>query len=86
MRRPPRAPRRVAEGEHLLVRVAVRAVDQLVELDERLGPADVARGERVDRDPDHLLGAPAHLLEGLDQLRLPGRSPVSLTSFAIVTQ
>ena len=35
-----------------------------------LGPGNVACGERVDRHADHLLGAPAHLLEGLDQLRV----------------
>ena len=60
----------VRHREDLLVRAAVRAVDQLVELDQRLGPGHVACGERVDRHADHLLGAPAHLLEGVDQLRV----------------
>ena len=45
----------------------VHAVDQLVELDERLGRPLVAVRERAHRDPEHLLGARSHLLEALDQ-------------------
>ena len=39
----------------------VRAVDELVELDEALRARDVALAERVQRDAHHLLGALAHL-------------------------
>ena len=48
IRRPQRALEVVGDREHLLDRPPVRPVDQLVELDERLGPGDVPRGERVD--------------------------------------
>ena len=44
----------------------VGPVDQLVEVDERLGARRVAVGEGVERDADHLLGALAHLLEPLE--------------------
>ena len=39
----------------------VRAVDQLVELEQRLGRDPVALLERAERDADHLLGPLAHL-------------------------
>ena len=71
IRRPQRAlVEVVGDREHLLHRPPVRAVDQLVELDERLGARDVARRERVDGDAQHLLGAQPHLLERLDQARV----------------
>src|SRR5579884_4013152 len=60
---------RVAEREHVLDRVPVRAVDQLVELLQRARLLDVAVAERVERDADHLLGALAHVLDrGEDRL------------------
>ena len=49
---------------------AVRPVDQLVQLDERLRLAEVAVGERVERDADHLLGPLPHLLQALEQGRV----------------
>jgi len=45
----------------------VRAVDELVEVDEGLGGGGVALGERPHRHARHLLGPAAHLLEGLDE-------------------
>ena len=80
--------RRVAEREDVLGRVPVRAVDQLVQLDERLRLVGVARRERVERDADHLLGALAHVLDRAG--RSPSsdtlRSPISFVSLATVTQ
>ena len=67
----PLAQRRL--GHHVdepLDEAAVRAVDQLVELDEALGAGEVAVGERVQRDAHHLLGALAHLHEHLDERRV----------------
>ena len=58
------------EVEEALDDPPVRAVDQLVEVDEALGAGEVALGERPHRDSDHLLGAAAHLLEGLDERRV----------------
>ena len=46
--------------------LAVRAVDQVVELVQRRRLLDVAVGEGVERDPDHLLGALAHVLERVE--------------------
>ena len=56
----------VAEREHVVDRLAVRAVDQVVELVQRHRLLDVAVGERVERDADHLLGALAHVLERVE--------------------
>jgi len=52
-----------AELEHALDGAAVRPVDQLVEVDERLGGFEVALRERAHRHANHLLGPRAHLLE-----------------------
>ena len=75
------------EREHVLHDAAVGAVDQLVELDQRSAPVEVALRERVERDPDHLLGPRAHLLERLHAASL-GRDPAApaSSSLAIVTQ
>jgi uncharacterized membrane protein YbhN (UPF0104 family) len=73
---PPLVPALVArEAEHVADDAPVGAVDQLVEIDEPLRPGDVAREERLDRGADHLLGARAHLLEGVQE-RLVGREPL----------
>ena len=53
----------VAEAEHVVDGLAIRAVDEVVELVQRLGLLDVAVGECVQRDPDHLLGPDPHVLE-----------------------
>src|SRR2546421_3617652 len=45
----------VAELEDPLDYAPVAAVDQLVQVDEGLGPLDVAGRERVHRDAEHLL-------------------------------
>ena len=84
---PPLEPRRIgAEGEHLADDAAVRAVDQLVEVDERVAPRRRRAGESIERDTDHPLGPRAHVGERVDE-RGPGSySVTSLTSFAIVTQ
>ena len=55
--------------QHVPDEPAVGAVDQLVELDERLGGRQVAFRERPHRHADHLLRAQAHLLEALEHLR-----------------
>ena len=60
-----------AELENARDDPAVRAVDELVEVDEGLGPFEVAVAERIERDPDHLLTARPHLFEALDETR-PG--------------
>ena len=63
----PLARRGVAlEAGELVDDPPIRAVDQLVELDERLGRGEVPAPERVERDARHLLGPGAHLLEPLD--------------------
>ena len=56
-----------AQREDVADDAPVGAVDQLVEVDERLGPRGVAVAERVERDADHLLGPLAHLLEALEE-------------------
>ena len=50
----------------------VRAVDQLVQLEQRLGGNAVAQLQRTERDADHLLGPFPHLLEPFEQ-RVVGR-------------
>ena len=75
-----------AELEQAVDDSAVGAVDQLVELEQRLGCDAVPLLERAERNADHLLGALAHLLEALEQLSSGGRSFDSFVSFAIVTQ
>ena len=55
--------RGVAEGEEIVGGIPVRAVDQLVQLDQGLGLLGVAGRERVHRDPDHLLRTLAHVLD-----------------------
>ena len=59
-----------SEPEHLLGEPAVRPVDQLVQVDERLGAREVPVLERAQGDAGHLLGADAHLGEGGDDPRL----------------
>jgi hypothetical protein len=49
---------------------SIRAVDQLVEVHQRLRAGEIPGHKRVERDPDHLLAARRHLLEALDQLRV----------------
>jgi hypothetical protein len=49
---------------------AIGAIDQLVELGEALGLREVALGERVHRDPEHLLGPLAHLDQHGDEGRV----------------
>src|SRR5437764_10454137 len=56
-----------AELEDACDDTAVCPVDELVEIDERLGPFEVTVAERVERDPDHLLAPRTHLLEALDE-------------------
>jgi hypothetical protein len=56
-----------AEREDVLDKATVGAVDQLVEVDQRLRLLEVARRERVERDLDHLLGTRAHLFEPVDE-------------------
>ena len=46
----------------------VGAVDQLVELDEALRAVQIAARERVERDPEHLLGPVTHLAEHVDEV------------------
>src|SRR6476659_11185893 len=53
----------VAEREHVVGRVAVRAVDQIVEVDERRRLVGVALAEGVQSHADHLLAALAHVLD-----------------------
>src|SRR5207247_2046708 len=50
-------PRRLSELEDAPDHATIRAVDELVELDERLGALEVAIAERVERDSDHFLAA-----------------------------
>jgi hypothetical protein len=52
-----------AEREDVLDGAAIRHVDRLVELDERLGPLEFPRGERVEGDAHHLFRPPAHLVD-----------------------
>ena len=52
-----------AELQHMRDDAAVGPVDQLVEVDQHLRARDVARGERGERDADHLLGAHRDVLE-----------------------
>jgi uncharacterized membrane protein YbhN (UPF0104 family) len=63
------------EAQHVADDAPVRAVDQLVEVDEPLGALGIAFEKRVDRRADHLLGPGAHLLEGVQE-RLVGREPL----------
>jgi hypothetical protein len=56
-----------AEVEHVLDDATVGPVDQLVELHQRLSARKIAVDERVERNPDHLLGPRAHLVEDLGQ-------------------
>ena len=46
----------------------VRPVDQLVQVDELAGLLDVALGECIERDADHLLRTVAHLAQACDEL------------------
>src|SRR5581483_2712602 len=55
--------RRVAEREDVLGGVPVRAIDQLVQLDECLRLLVVAGRERVHRHADHLLRALTHVFD-----------------------
>ena len=57
----------VPELEQAVDDPPVRPVDQLVQVEERLGGNAVALLQRAERDADHLLGALAHLLEALEQ-------------------
>ena len=59
---------RARHRQHLVGDAPVRAVDELVELDEAARPLDVPRRERVERDPHHLLGPLAHLRQPLDEV------------------
>ena len=79
--------RLVPDVEQAADDAAVRAVDQLVELDERLGPLEIALRERVECDADHLLGAlrPSPRTRRRASRPAAGRS-ASFDSFAIVTQ
>ena len=43
------------------MQITVRAVDQLVQIEERLRSDAVALLQRAERDADHLLGALPHL-------------------------
>ena len=61
-----------AELQHVRDDAAVGPVDQLVEVDQHLRARDVARGERRERDADHLLRAHGDVLEARDE-RLVGR-------------
>ena len=68
---PPLAHRRIGHDvDEALDETPVRAVDQLVEVDEALRAGEVAAVERVERDAAHLLGALAHLDEHLDEPRI----------------
>src|SRR6266581_5780984 len=60
-----------AELENAPHDASVRPVDELIEIDERFGTCKIPVTERVERDPDHLLAARAHLLEAFDEAR-PG--------------
>src|SRR5437763_5421367 len=60
-------PRRLAELEDPLDDAPVRAVDELVEIDERLGALEIALDERIERHTDHLLAARAHPHNTLDE-------------------
>ena len=57
----------MAEVEQAVDDTTVRAVDQLVQIEERLRRDAVALLQRAERDADHLLGALPHLLEALEQ-------------------
>ena len=73
--------------EHLLDGAAVRAVDQLVELDERLG-ARRGRAPRTSRSATRIISSARSPISSNASISLasPGRSSASLISLAIVTQ
>src|SRR5438034_3773354 len=55
------------EREHLPHDAAVRAIDELVELDERRRTLEVTVRERVERDADHPLRPRAHVRERISR-------------------
>ncbi len=61
-----------ADLEQAVDDAAIGAVDQLVEVEQRLGQLLVTGLERLDRDTDHLLGPLAHLAEAGEE-RVVGR-------------
>ena len=75
-----------AEREDVADDPPVGAVDQLVEIDERLGSGGIAVREGVECDADHLLGPLAHLLEALQRSSRRRAVLTSFVSLAIVTQ
>src|SRR5207247_2154445 len=58
-----------AELQNALDDPPIRSIDELVEIDERLGACKIPVAERVECDPDHLLAARTHLLEAFDEAR-----------------
>ena len=60
--------RRGGHGEHLLHDPPAGPVDELVQLDQRVGTLEVAVGERVEGDPNHFFRPVAHLRQPLDEL------------------
>ena len=70
----------VPEIEQAVDDPPVRAVDQLVQVEERLGCDAVALLQRAERDADHLLGALSHLLEALEQRFVRLQAPSSASS------
>ena len=58
-----------AELQDALDDPPVRPIDELVQIDQRLGACQIPVAEGVERDPDHLLAARAHLLEAFDEAR-----------------
>src|SRR6266508_244197 len=58
-----------AELQDTLDDPPVRTVDELVEINKRLGACQISVPERVQRYPDHLLAAGTHLLEAFDEAR-----------------
>ena len=78
----------VAERDHLLDRAAVRAVDQLVELDERLAPARRRAAANESSATRIISSARAPISSSASISSCSPRRPsrVSFVSFAIVTQ
>ena len=56
-----------SEREDIVNEPAVRRVDHLIQVDEELGPLEIAVGERFEGHGEHLLGPTPHFLETLDE-------------------
>ena len=75
-----------SKREDVVDQPAVRRVDQLVQVDEELGSFEVAVGERLERDDEHLLGPLPISSRPSTSEASPSSASASLTSLAIVTQ